>query len=71
MQPLPKTLAVDLAAIPDLPDAIEGVAMVDDDTIAVSNDIDFAVRDFNEAGRLQGTGNQAHLIVIDAPVAAP
>jgi hypothetical protein len=71
VQPLPKTLAVDLAAIPDLPDAIEAVAMVDDDTIAVSNDIDFAVGGFNEAGRLQRTGNQSHLIVIDAPVAAP
>jgi hypothetical protein len=64
-------LAVDLAAIPDLPDAIDGVAMVDDDTIAVSNDIDFAVGDFDEAGRLQETGNQSQLVVIDAPVAAP
>ena len=71
VQPLPKTLAVDLAAIPDLPDAIEAVAMVDDDTIAVSNDIDFAVGGFNEAGRLQRTGIQSHLIVIDAPVPAP
>jgi hypothetical protein len=71
VQPLPKTLAVDLAAIPDLPDKIEGVAMVDADTIAVSNDIDFAVGDFDGAGRLQETGNQSQLVVIDAPVAAP
>jgi len=71
VQPLPKTLAVDLAAIPDLPDKIEGVAMVDAETIAVSNDIDFAVGDFDEAGRLQETGNQSQLVVIDAPIAAP
>jgi hypothetical protein len=69
--PLPKTLAVDLSAIPAMPDKIEGVAIVDDDTIAVSNDIDFAVGDFNEAGRLQGTGDQSYLLVIDAPIAAP
>jgi hypothetical protein len=71
VQPLPKTLAIDLAAIPDMPDKIEGVAIVDDDTIAVSNDIDFAFGDFNEAGRLQRTGDQSYLLVIDAPIAAP
>jgi len=69
--PLPKTLAVDLDAIPDMPDKIEGVVILDDDTIAVSNNIDFAVGDFNEAGRLQGTRNQSQLIVIEAAVAAP
>ncbi|MDZ4819798.1 MAG: esterase-like activity of phytase family protein [Planctomycetota bacterium] len=48
--PQPKTLVVDLATIPDMPDKLEGMALVDQDTIAVVNDNDFGFEDFDEEG---------------------
>jgi hypothetical protein len=41
--PLPKTLMVTLDALPQMPDKIEGVAVVDTETVAVINDNDFNV----------------------------
>jgi hypothetical protein len=41
--PLPKSLLVALEALPQMPDKIEGVAVVDKETLAVINDNDFNV----------------------------
>jgi hypothetical protein len=41
--PLPKTLLVALDALPQMPDKIEGVAVVDKETVAVVDDNDFNV----------------------------
>lgn len=66
--PLPKTLLVDLEALAEMPDKIEGVTVVDDQTIAVANDNDFDIGAFDEAGRNVGEGKQSHLLLIQTPV---
>lgn len=68
VRPVTKTLLVDLAALPDVPEKIEGVAVVDDQTVAVVNDNDFALGEFDASGRHEGTGEESRLLVIDAPL---
>jgi Esterase-like activity of phytase len=58
VRPLPKTLLVDLAALPGMPHAIEGVTVIDDQTIAVANDGDFAT----------GAGVPNEVLMIQTPV---
>jgi hypothetical protein len=65
--PLSKTLVVDLEALPGMPDKIEGVTVIDDQTIAVTNDNDFAFGTFDDAGRHQGSGAKSQLLMIEAP----
>jgi hypothetical protein len=65
--PLAKTLLVDLEALPEMPDKIEGVTVVDDGTIAVANDNDFDIGDFDEAGHNVGEGKQSYLLEIAIP----
>lgn len=62
--PLAKTLAVDLEAVPGMPDKIEGVAVLDPTTVAVANDNDFDVGGFDEAGRHRGEGLGSRLLVL-------
>jgi hypothetical protein len=66
--PIAKTLLVDLEALPDMPDKIEGVAVVDDETVAVSNDNDFDIGEFDESGRNMGEGKKSELLVIHTPM---
>lgn len=63
--PLAKTLLVDLEALPDMPDKIEGVAVVDTETVAVINDNDFDIGTFDESGRNVGEGKQSRLLLIE------
>jgi hypothetical protein len=63
--PLAKTLLVDLEALPEMPDKIEGVAVVDGETVAVINDNDFDIGEFDEAGQHVGEGKQSQLLVIE------
>lgn len=65
VSPLAKTLLLDLAPL-DLPEKIEGVAVIDDETVAVANDNDFAIGKF-PGGEHDGTGVESHLIVIRTP----
>jgi hypothetical protein len=65
--PLSKTLVVDLEALPGMPDKIEGVTVIDDRTIAVINDNDFAFGTFDDAGRHHGSGAKSQLLMIEAP----
>jgi hypothetical protein len=40
---LPKSLVVDLSTLPDMPQKIEGIAVIDHNTIAIANDNDFSL----------------------------
>ncbi len=53
---LPKRLVIDLDSPPDMPDKIEGVALIDRNTLAVINDNDFDINNgsFDAAGRFTG-----------------
>lgn len=62
--PLAKTVLLDLEALPDMPDKIEGVAVVDGETVAVINDNDFNIGEFDEAGQHVGEGKQSRLQLI-------
>jgi hypothetical protein len=65
--PLAKTLWLDLEAIPGMPDKIEGVALVDEVTVAVLNDNDFAIGEFDAEGRHIGSGVPSTLLILEAP----
>src|ERR1051326_8971149 len=49
-RPLEKTIVVDLGGIANIPEKIEGIAVVDANTIAIWNDNDFDVGDFDAQG---------------------
>ncbi len=68
---LPKSLVLDLESLPSMPDKIEGVAVIDRDTIAVINDNDFDVGDFDTAGNNVGKGVKSQLLVIALPRPLP
>jgi hypothetical protein len=68
---LPKSPVADLTTLPNMPDKIEGVAVVDRQTIAVVNDNDFDVGDFDRAGNNVGRGAKSHLLTIALPRALP
>jgi hypothetical protein len=65
--PLKKSLLTYLEALPGMPDKIEGVAVIDEDHVAVINDNDFAIGDFDADGRHRGTGIPSRLLVIETP----
>jgi plastocyanin len=67
IEPLAKTLLVDLEALDGMPDKIEGVAVVDGETIAVANDNDFDVNEFDADGRHIPTGKTSHLLLVRTP----
>jgi hypothetical protein len=59
--PLPKTLMIALDALPRVPDKIEGVAMLNMETVAVINDNDFNVI---------GVEGPSQLLLIQVPLSA-
>ncbi len=61
---LPKTLLIDLSKLSGVPDKIEGVAMIDNKTIAVSNDNDFECCTFDASGNNVGNGVKSKILVI-------
>jgi hypothetical protein len=68
---LTKSLVLDLESLPGMPDKIEGVAVIDRDTIAVINDNDFDIGDFDTAGNNVGKGAKSQLRVIVLPRPLP
>lgn len=65
---LPKTLVVDLAALPGVPGKIEGIAVIDDTTLAIANDNDFDIGTI-VGGVNQGTGAPSKVLIIkDVPL---
>ncbi|MFC4586610.1 esterase-like activity of phytase family protein [Sphaerisporangium corydalis] len=64
VKPLAKKLTVDLAALPGIPGKLEGVALLDRDTLAVANDNDFGLGTFGPDGKLIDSGVPSRLLVI-------
>ncbi len=63
---LPKSLVLDLSRFKDMPEKIEGVAVIDRNTIAISNDNDFDSEEskYDEHGNNVGKGKTSHIFVI-------
>jgi len=61
---LPKTLVIDLHEIDKIPDKIEGITVLDRNTLVISNDNDFDIGIFDEAGNNQGPGARSYVLVI-------
>jgi hypothetical protein len=65
--PLPKTLIADLSKLPNIPDKLEGLAIVDRQTLAVVNDNDFGFKGFDHDGNAISDGVKSRLILIHLP----
>jgi hypothetical protein len=63
---LPKTLVIDLKQFAEIPDKIEGVAVINRNTIAVSNDNDFDSDDSksDSDGNNVGKGRKTKILII-------
>jgi hypothetical protein len=66
-KPLEKTLVVDLGGIAGIPEKIEGIAVVDQNTVAISNDNDFDIGDFDAQGNNVGKGTKNTILFIQLP----
>ncbi|GIW09189.1 MAG: hypothetical protein KatS3mg061_0246 [Dehalococcoidia bacterium] len=64
IQVLPKRLLVDLSRLPEMPGKIEGVAVVDAQTLAIANDNDFDIGEFDAAGNNQGKGVKSQVLLV-------
>ncbi|HEX9442611.1 MAG TPA: esterase-like activity of phytase family protein [Candidatus Binatia bacterium] len=69
--PLVKTLVVDLGRLDGVPEKIEGVAVIDAATIAVANDNDFDIGDFDAGGDNAGKGTKNRILKIALPGPLP
>lgn len=65
--PVTKTLVVDLSTLGELPIKIEGVAVIDEHTIAIANDNDFQIGDVGPDGNNVNTGVPSQVFIIDIP----
>ena len=65
--PVAKTLIVDLNSVTPMPAKIEGLAILDDTTIAVANDNDFDINEFDADGKTIPTGRASQVFVIGLP----
>ena len=63
---LPKTLVLDLSSIKGMPEKIEGIALLDQNTLAVSNDNDFDSEEskYDSEGNNVGKGKISQIITI-------
>jgi len=63
---LPKSLVLDLSSLSGMPEKIEGIALLDRHTIAVSNDNDFSCEDgrYDAASNDIGKGKKTQILVI-------
>ena len=72
---LPKSLVVDLSNIEGVPEKIEGIAVLDQHTIAISNDNDFDSEEgqYDDAGNNVGKGKKSKILIIslDKPLPLP
>ena len=73
VQVLPKSLVADLSALAGVPEKIEGLAVLDQNTIAISNDNDFDSEEsvYDEQGNNVGKGKKSQILVISLEKALP
>lgn len=70
---LAKTMLLDLSRFREMPDKIEGLAVIDRNTIAVSNDNDFdsEASQFDEQGNNLGKGKVSQILIISLQTPLP
>ena len=70
---LPKSLVLDLSRFEDIPEKIEGVTVIDRNTIAISNDNDFDTEEskYDEQGNNDGKGKVSQIVIIALDTALP
>ena len=70
---LPKSLVVDLSALDGVPEKIEGIALLDQNTIAISNDNDFDSEEskYDDAGNNVGKGKKSQILFISLDKSLP
>ena len=70
---LPKSLVLDLSSLDGMPEKIEGIALIDQSTIAVSNDNDFDSEEskYDAEGNNVGKGKISQILVISLAKALP
>ena len=61
---LSKTLLVDTSKLSGVPEKIEGVVIIDKNTIAIANDNDFDIGDFDAQGNNVGKGAKSKILII-------
>jgi Esterase-like activity of phytase len=63
---LPKTLVLDLSSIKGMPEKIEGIALLDQNTLAVANDNDFDSEEnkYDADGNNMGKGKISQILII-------
>jgi hypothetical protein len=68
---LPKSLQVDLATMPGVPRKIEGLAVLDQSSVAIANDNDFDFVSFDAEGNAELGGVRCQLLVLKLVSALP
>jgi hypothetical protein len=70
---LPKSLVLDLSSLHGMPEKIEGIALLDRNTIAVANDNDFDSEEskYDAEGNNVGKGKKSHILLIHLSKALP
>ncbi|MGH7765847.1 MAG: esterase-like activity of phytase family protein [Candidatus Binatia bacterium] len=63
-KPLAKTLLANLKEVDGVPEKIEGIAVIDANTIAVSNDNDFDIGEPDRTGNNVGKGMKSHTLIL-------
>jgi hypothetical protein len=63
---LSKTLVLDLSSLKDMPEKIEGIAVIDRNTIAITNDNDFDSEEskYDAEGNNVGKGKKSQMLII-------
>ncbi len=70
---LPKSLVIDLSSLSGMPEKIEGIAVLDRNTIAVANDNDFDSEEsiYDAEGNNIGKGKKSQILVISLSESLP
>lgn len=64
IRPLAKSAVADLSGVPNIPHKLEGMAILDPQTIAIVNDNDFGFSDFDQTGRAIPSGAVSRLLLL-------
>ena len=62
--PLAKTLVIDLSTLEGTPKKIEGIALIDPQTLVIANDNDFDIGTFDASGNNEGEKRPSQIFVI-------
>jgi hypothetical protein len=67
IEPLEKRLIADLGKLPDMPGKLEGLTILDAQTIAVANDNDFGFDNFTVEGMATRNGLKSRVLIVKLP----